>query len=87
LPLAYCWFARNEQNRPATDIISQSELDCLRLIEKRQRRPLPNQPTVGDVLFAIACMVGLLKQNKSTGGSPLAVALRGFKPCLVCSSS
>lgn len=74
--LSIRWFARNEPDRPATDIITPAELECLRLIETRRKRPLPKQPTVRDVLFAVARMGGFLKQNKSPGWQTLG---RGFE--------
>lgn len=74
--LSIRWFARNEPDRPATDIITTAELECLRLIQTRRKRPLPKQPTVHDVLFAVARMGGFLKQNKSPGWQTLG---RGFE--------
>jgi hypothetical protein len=77
--LSIRWFTRNEPDRPAITVIDHAELECLRLIEKRRRRPLPKQPTVHDVLFVIARMGGFLKQNKSPGWQTLGRGFEGFQ--------
>ena len=73
--LALRWFARNEPDRPATDVLSETEIACLRVIERKKRRTLPRSPKVADVMLAIARLGGFLSQNKTPGWQVLG---RGF---------
>jgi hypothetical protein len=74
--LALRWFARNEPDRPATDVLSDEEIRCLRLLEKQKRRTLPKSPTVADVMLAIARLGGFLTRNGTPGWQILG---RGFE--------
>lgn len=76
--LAIRWFARNEPERPARDVMSKAEIRCLRLLERKQKRSLPRDPTVSDVMFAIARMGGFLKSNKTPGWQTLGKGMVRF---------
>jgi hypothetical protein len=65
--LALRWLGRNDPERPATDVLDDDEIACLRVMEKQKRRTLPKRPTVGDALLAIARLGGFLKRNKVPG--------------------
>lgn len=74
--LALRWWGRNEPDRPATDVLDDDELACLRILEKQKRRRLPRRPTVGDALLAIARLGGFLRRNKTPGWQVIG---RGFE--------
>lgn len=74
--LSLRWFGRNEPGRPATDVLTDTELSLLRRIEKKKRRTLPPEPTVADVMLAIARLGGFLTRNKIPGWLVLG---RGFE--------
>jgi hypothetical protein len=77
--LALRWNARNEPTQPASTILSDAEISCLRLPEKRKRRRLPARPTVADALLAIARLGGFLTQNKTPGWLVLGRGWEGFQ--------
>ena len=58
--LAVRWLGRNDPDRPARDVLGADEIACLRVLEKQKRRRLPKNPTVGEVLLAIARLGGFL---------------------------
>ena len=55
---------RESPTVPASQILTPAQLEILREIA---RDPLPDNPTVANVLFAIARLGGFLKHNKSPG--------------------
>jgi hypothetical protein len=65
--------ARDQPERPATDILGPTQIAALRLIVRG--KALPAQPTVGDVTTAIADLGGHIKSNGPAGWQVLA---RGF---------
>ncbi len=77
--LALRWNARNGPTQPASTILSDDEISCLRLLEKRKRRRLPARPTVADALLAIARLGGFLTQNKTPGWLVLGRGWEGFQ--------
>jgi hypothetical protein len=74
--LALRWLGRNEPERPASDVLDDDEIACLRVLERQKRRGLPRAPTVGDVLLAVARLGGFLTRNKVPGWQVLG---RGFE--------
>ena len=68
--------ARDEPDRPGTDVLSPSQLTVLDLIA---RKPLPPTPTVGDVMSAIALLGAHSKGNGPPGWQVLG---RGFEELL-----
>ena len=74
--LALRWWGRNEPDRPATEVLDDDEIACLRVLEKQKRRRLPRRPTVGEVLLAIARLGGFLTRNKTPGWQVIG---RGFE--------
>jgi hypothetical protein len=73
------WLARDDPQRPADDVLSADEIACLRIIERRHRRTLPEKPTVHDAMLAIAKIGGFLTRNKVPGWQVLG---RGFEEFL-----
>lgn len=65
--LALRWISRNEAARPASDVLTEPEIECLRILERGRNKVLPAQPTVSDVMMAIARIGGFLTQNKVAG--------------------
>lgn len=74
--LAPRWLGRNQPDRRARDVLEDDEIACLRVLERQKRRRLPKNPTVGDVLLAIARLGGFLTRNKVPGWQVLG---RGFE--------
>lgn len=74
--LALRWLGRNEPERPASDVLEDDEVACSRGWERQKRRRLPQAPTVGDVLLAVARLGGVLTRDKVPGWSVLG---RGFE--------
>ena len=70
------WLAHNETDCPATVVLSVDEIRFLRAIERTRKRDLPPNPTVYDVMLAIAKMGGFLTSNKVPGWRVLG---RGFE--------
>jgi len=66
--------ARDEPARPATDALSTLQIAVLRLIIRG--KPLPSDPTVGDVAAAIGELGGHIKSNGPPGWQVLG---RGFE--------
>jgi hypothetical protein len=56
--------AQEQPDAPAHEVLDSDEIDALR---KLARRPLPDDPTVHDVLMAIAQIGGHLKRNGPPG--------------------
>jgi len=77
--LALRWLARNEATRPATDVLSEREIACLRVMERSRNRQLPAKPTVVDVMLAIARQGGFLTQNKVPGWQVLGRGYEDFQ--------
>ena len=67
--------SRSEPDAPAERILSPLRLQMLR---KRARRPLPEQPTVRDVVWAIAGIGGHLKRNGEPGWQTLSKGYRSL---------
>lgn len=74
--LALRWLARNDPKRPASEIFTDSELDCLRSLATRPKDRLPRKPTVNQAMMAIARLGGFLTQNKVPGWQVIG---RGFQ--------
>jgi len=66
----------DDPNAPAEEIVSPIELDVLR---NMGHRPLPEKPTAGEVLLAIAGLGGHLKRNGAPGWQVLS---RGYQRLL-----
>lgn len=64
--------AREAPERPATTVLSATQIAVLRLIAEK---PLPAQPTVADIAAAIARLGGHIKSNGAPGWQVLG---RGF---------
>jgi hypothetical protein len=68
--------ARDEPGKPAADAMSASQLAVLHRVA---RRPLPQNPTLGEAILAIAALGGHLKRN----GEPGWITLwRGYEKLL-----
>ncbi|MCU0659640.1 MAG: IS4 family transposase [Polyangiaceae bacterium] len=65
--------ARQEPQAPATDVLSQEQLDVL---QQTSRQGLPEQPTVSEALGAIAKLGGHLKRNGAFGWQVLWRGMR-----------
>ncbi len=74
--LAIRWNGRNNPDRPATDLLTDTELMLLRKVTKKRGKPLPPSATVAQAMFAIATLGGFLPQNKTPGWQSLG---RGFQ--------
>jgi hypothetical protein len=61
------WLAHNAPAAPASTVLSEDEVTVLGALSKLRKRPLPERPTVADVLFAIAALGGHLKSNGNPG--------------------
>ncbi|HEX2612847.1 MAG TPA: IS4 family transposase [Fibrobacteria bacterium] len=73
--------ARRKPAVPATEVLTQSQLVCLRFLLRRRKRPdLPPNPTIADALLGIAAVGGHLKRNGEPGW---AVIGRGYDQLLV----
>jgi hypothetical protein len=66
----------DDPNAPAEEIVSPIQLDVLR---NMGHRPLPEKPTAGEVLLAIAGLGGHLKRNGAPGWQVLS---RGYQRLL-----
>ncbi len=72
--------ARQQPTEPAASILSDSQLQCLRFMLRRRKRPdLPQVPTVADIFLGIAAVGGHLKRNGLPGW---AVIGRGYDQIL-----
>jgi hypothetical protein len=69
--------ARTHPRAPATTVVSNQQLEVLRVIAARY--PLPTVPSVHDALFAIAGLGGFLRRNGDPGWQTLG---RGFERLL-----
>ena len=56
--------ARTEPDAPATEVLTQSQVDVLRSVA---RRPLDDRPTVAAALYAVAGLGGHIKNNGNPG--------------------
>lgn len=79
IPIAYQLLAlrsaaRDQPERPATEVLSTTQIAALRFIVPG--KALPSQPTVGDVAAAIADLGAHIKSNGPPGWQVLA---RGFE--------
>lgn len=68
--------ARRAPNAPASDLVSEDQIEVLRVLG---RRPLPAQPTVREVLLAIAALGGHIKYSGEPGWLTL---MRGYTELL-----
>lgn len=73
--LALRWMARNERDRPATDIFTAEELALLRHVDGSRRKRLPATPTIRQAMFAVARLGGFLQSNKEPGWQTLGRGL------------
>lgn len=69
------WLDRHKPNEPATAVLSTTQVQVLKAVRQKDRKPLPNTPTVHDALMAIAAIGGHLTQNGPPGWMILS---RGF---------
>jgi transposase-like protein len=69
--------AREADARPATDALTQTQVEVLRAVGKR---PLPSNPTVRDALLAVAALGGHIKNNGEPGWQVLG---RGYRDLLI----
>jgi IS4 transposase len=81
LPIAWCMLrmrtlAKAEPDRPAAVLFSPEQLALLRITTRRG--PLPDHPTVHDVMYAIAGLGGHLKRNGPPGWQTLGRGLDRF---------
>ena len=74
--LAIRWNGRNNPDRPATDLLTSTEIMLLRKVTKKRGKPLPPTFTVAEAMVAIATLGGFLPQNKTPGWQSLG---RGFQ--------
>lgn len=65
--------ARRKDQTPATDVLSETEIDVLRVLSRRHR--LPRVPSARDALLAVAGIGGFLKRNGEPGWLTIG---RGF---------
>jgi hypothetical protein len=69
--------SRDEPDRPAHGLLSPLMLHCLRVMHlKSQRRPVPDDPTHKELVWAIAALGGHIKNNGEPG---FAVLGRGLE--------
>jgi hypothetical protein len=73
------WLGRHQPDTAAASVLSHAQLEVLKAVRVRQNRPLPDSPTVKDVLLAIAALGGHLKRNGAPGW---LVLRRGFDELL-----
>lgn len=76
--LALRWVSRNDQDRPATDVLTEEQVRFLRQVDNETRERLPAKPTVREAMFAIARLGGFLKRNKEPGWQTLGRGLLRF---------
>jgi hypothetical protein len=69
--------ARDDPDRPASEILTDTQIEFLRVFSKR--RPVGTHPTVGDAMLAIAGLGGHIKNNGAPGWQVLG---RGFEKML-----
>jgi hypothetical protein len=76
--LALRWLAHSAPDQPATAVLSPPELGFLRVLEGMRKRKLPPEPTVYDVMLAIAKLGGFLTSNKVPGWQVLGRGVEEF---------
>ncbi len=74
--LAIRWNGRNNPDRPATDLLTSTELMLLRKVTNKRGKPLYSSLTVAQAMVAKAKLGGFLPQNKTPGWQSLG---RGFQ--------
>jgi hypothetical protein len=74
--------ARQTPDAAASTILSSTQIDVLRVMQRRH--PLPPKPTVRDALLAIAALGGHLKNNGDPGWQTL---WRGFEKLLIADAA
>jgi hypothetical protein len=65
--------ARRKDRIPATDVLTETEIEVLRVLSRRH--PLPRVPSARDALLAVAGIGGFLKRNGEPGWQTIG---RGF---------
>jgi hypothetical protein len=75
--LALRTLARTDPSSPATDVLDEQHLAALRHFS---HRPLPQAPTVQDVLWCIAGLGGHIKNNGAPGWQVLQRGMEKFVP-------
>jgi Transposase DNA-binding/Transposase DDE domain len=73
--LALRAMARSDAERPASELLSASQLDALRHISHRE---LPKRPTAKDVLWCVAGLGGHIKNNGPAGWQVLQRGMEKF---------
>ena len=73
--LALRTLARAATHDPASELLSEPQLDALRHIS---HRPLPEKPTVQDALWCIAGLGGHIKNNGDPGWQVLQRGMEKF---------
>jgi hypothetical protein len=74
--LAIRWNGRNNPDRPATDLLTTTEIMLLRKVTKKRGKPLPPTFTVAQAMVAIATLGGFLPQNKTPGWQSLGLGFQ-----------
>jgi hypothetical protein len=68
--------ARRDEQRPASDVLTVSQLTCLRAaLGQLKRPPLPASPTARDVMLGVAGLGGHIKNNGDPGWAVLGRGL------------
>lgn len=73
---------RTDDPQPAIQVFDSSELELLRKLAAKRKRPLPEQPTIRDVMLAIAAVGGHLRSNGDPGWQVLGRGYRKFLDAL-----
>lgn len=59
---------RQEPDAPATGVLTETQINVLRAIVKRQKKhTLPRRPTVQEAMLAIALLGGYVKSRRPPG--------------------
>lgn len=73
------WLDRHQPDASAEDLLNSTQLAVLTAVSEERHRPLPANPSVHDVLWAIAALGGHIKYNGPPGW---LVLRRGFAKLL-----
>lgn len=73
---------RVDDAQPATKLFDPDELDLLRQLAARRKRPIPEKPTLRDAMLAIAAVGGHLRSNGDPGWQVLGRGYRKFLDAL-----
>jgi Transposase DNA-binding/Transposase DDE domain len=66
--------SRDQPDRPASAVLTETQITVLRVLAKKSR-PLPKEPTVHDAAYSIAALGGHLMRNGPPGWQTLALGL------------